>query len=73
MGKWHRSVLGNTSVSDVTKKADNDGVITRNVPLYLSEVSVEDEIAKSFGREVKVFRMRRRDHTEVRALENMRY
>jgi len=69
MGKWHRSILGNTSVRDIIKKADNDGVMIRNVPLYVSEVSIEDEIAKSFGREVKVFRMRRRDQAEVRAMK----
>jgi len=56
-------------LGDVIKKADNDGVITRNVPLYVSEVSIEDGIAKSFGREVKVFRMRRRDQTEVRDMK----
>jgi len=32
MGKWHRSILGNTSVRVDVKKADNDGVIIRNVP-----------------------------------------
>jgi len=65
IGKWHRSILGNTSARDVMKEAGNDGVIIRNVPLYVSEVSIKEEIAKSFGREVKVIRMRRRDQTEV--------
>ena len=69
MGKWHRSILGNTSVRDDVKKADNDGVMIRNVPLYVFEVSIEDEIAKSLGREVKVFKMRRRDRAEVRAMK----